>query len=439
MLRAEFWARLKSLKRAERLLAWSELSLEPAASQGYLLLEDRSRLAEILSEEADEGVFQRGCASMLGLSCSRCAQCATQVSAAETPSENTLDAWLLNDFRKKSAIFRASEPGNDRRDADAVESLGRWLPYKGFPSTNVYALPKSEDSWQDIVTKQTLDTICFVGRLGLFGKRTVEQLENRGARFRFLRHFPPPSYRPGGELEKYYVIQEFDGDRLVKQYHTEDTDGVRTDYGIVQRYPIEWTHCITMLLCAGLSTLGTGGTANWIAHDLALPQDLTTNAPILQPATIGPHSRLEALIRTTCASKSSIWIPSRIELVSLFVDHFRWSATDRQWHDIQQHVVEVRLHAGEPVALLIDGEEAKLNPDSQNFRLATAVVVQLSKNANDGVDVKQLADDQRIWGHKMHTSKVRQRLHNLNRQSMKGLLIIERQIRLAARVKVTEE
>ena len=109
--------------------------------------------------------------------------------------------------------FSASEPGYERRDPDAVESLARRLSYKEFPDLRFYPVPKGEDSWQQIVTDPALETCCFVGRLGLFGKQAVERLVNKQARFRFLRPSPPPSFSTGADLKKYYVIQEHEGDR----------------------------------------------------------------------------------------------------------------------------------------------------------------------------------------------------------------------------------
>jgi hypothetical protein len=356
------------------------------------------------------------------------------------PSERTLDNWLLNDFRKESVVFRASEPGYERRDPDAVENLARWLPYKGFSATKFCALPKGEDSWQQIVTDQPLETFCFVGRLGLFGGQAVEQLVNPETRFRFLRHSPPPVFPTGDELKKYYVIQEFDADQLVHEYRTEDTNGVRTDYGIVQRYPIYMaTHWVTVLLCAGLSSLGTVGAARWLAFDLGL-QDPVTQTPIIQPKAIEASSRVEALVRTIGASQSHIWRPSKIELVGLYVDHFQWSPKERQWHDIQQHVLQVRLRHGEPVAVLIDDETARLVVGSQNFRLVTTLAQQIGKNGGGGVDVKRLASDRTIWdGHELPPSKVKYRLHHLDDHTLRGLLTIDDQVRIDARVVVTEE
>jgi hypothetical protein len=39
----------------------------------------------------------------------------------------------------------------------------------------------------------------------------------------------------------------------------------------------------------------------------------------------------------------------------------------------------------------------------------------------------------------LHTSKVKQRLHNLNKQALKGTLTVDQQVTVAAEIIVTEE
>lgn len=441
-MRRKFLERLASPLRAERLRAWNELHLEPTASHGVLSPADRQQLAKILAAEDDDGVHRTGVNVLLGFSCCACDQPGRATHKAEPAAacERSLDDWLSSDLRKATAVFRASERAYSRRDSDAVESLARRLPFTDFPLVHFHPLPLREDGWRQIATEHPYETICVVGRLGLLGQQAVADLQNPQARFRFIQQFPPPTYKPGAVLKEYHVIQEYDQDRLLREYFTEDTADSRTDYGIVQRYPLYvHTHNVTVLLCAGSSSLGTVGAARWLAHDLGRPQDPATRAPILVPKAIGPKSRVEALIRTIGAAKDGIWRPSKIELVSLFVDHFQWSPEDLQWHDIQQHVVEVRCRDGKAVSLLIDGQRAKLNSDSQNFRLAVAVALGIVQSGG-GVDVEQLAHDQEIWGNRvLPTSKVKQRLHNLDKQALKGTLIIDRQVRLDAQVKVAEE
>jgi hypothetical protein len=440
-MRMEYLARVRSLIRGERMRGWTDLPDEPEAAHHVLSRENRSQLAAILANEQDEGVHRHGMDILAGFSCAECmGRVERQILAPAVPIERSLDHWMWSDFCKSSAVFRASEPAYERRDPDAVECLARRLGYKDFPELRFYPVPKGEDIWQEIVTEQALETCCFVGRLGLFGKQAVEKVVNPQTRFRFLRHAPPPAFPTGDELKKYYVIEEFDGDRLVNEYRTSDTDGVRTDYGIVQRYPIFLgTHYITVLLCAGLSSLGTVGAARWAALDLGLPQDPQTKVPVMQPKIVGPHSRLEALVRTIGVSRSPIWRPSKIELVGLYVDHFQWSPEDLQWHDNQLHVVEVQLRGGKPVGLLIDGVRANLNSSSQNFRLAVAFTLSIGQNGG-GVDVDQLARDVSIWGgHELPPKTVKQRLHNLDKHTFKRLLTIDDQVRLDAQVVIVEE
>jgi hypothetical protein len=442
-MRQEFLDRLRSAHRSERLLAWSELHLEPEASRHVLSVSDRLQLAEFLVVEDDDGVHRMGSDTLLGYS--SCVQVEPSGDGVEpwsaATSPHTLEEWLWNDFHKPSAIFRSSERGYHRRDSDAVEILARRLGIKEFPLVNFHPLPLHKDGWRQLTTERAYKTIGLVGRLGLFGDRAETDLQWTDARFRFLRQTPPPSYEAGEELRQYYCLQEFEGGRVVHQYDTQDREGYRVDYGIIQKYPVFLgTHWITVVLCCGSSSLGTVAAAQWAAIDLAIPQDPITQAPITLPKTITSNSRLEALLRTRGASQTDIWRPSTIELLGLYVDHDQWSPSDLQWRDVQQHTFEIRLQAGKPAALIIDGEKARLNRDSQNFCLAAKVLLGASQNPGHAVDIRQLARDRDIWdGRRLHTSKVKQRLHNLNKQALKGTLTVDQQVTVAAEIIVTEE
>lgn len=441
-MRREFLDRLRSSNRSERMLAWRELSSEPEASHHVLSGSDRLELADILAAEDDEGVHRMGLNNLLGYSCCLHAEPDGDVGESSTVVRpHTLDDWLWNDFHKPSAIFRASERGYHRRDADAVELLARRLGIKEFPRVDFHPLPLHKDGWRKLTTERAYKTIGLVGRLGLFGDRAQTDLQCPNARFRFLRQTPPRSYEAGEELQQYYCLQEFEGGRVVKQYDTQDRNGYRIDYGIIQRYTVFLgTHYVTVLLCCGSSSLGTVAAAQWAAIDLAIPQEPLEQGPITLPRSITTTSRLEALLRTTGESQTDIWRPSTIELLGLYVDHYQWSPTDLQWRDVQQHTFELRLQGGSPVALIIDGERSKSQRGSQNFRLAAKVLLGARQNAERAVDIQQLADDREIWGgHDLPSSAVKRRLHNLSRQALKGTLRIDRQVTVAAEIIVTEE
>lgn len=441
-MRREFLDRLRSKNRSERLIAWRELDREPEAAHYVLSGSDRQQLAAILIDEDDDGVHRRGSDTLLAYSsCGYAEQLADAGGASSAPPRpRTLDEWLWNDFHKPSAIFRVSEQGYHRRDADAVEILARRLGIKEFPGVNFHPLPLHTDGWRRLTTEQAYKTIGIVGRLGLFGDQAETDLQWKDARFRFLRQTPPSSYKAGDELKQYYRLQEFEGEQVVRHYDTQDRGGYRVDYGIIQKYPVFLgTHWITVLLCCGSSSLGTVGAAHWAAIDLAIAQDQVTGAPISLPRTIASNSCLEALLRTTGASQTDIWRPSTIELLGLYVDHYQWSPADLQWRDIQQHTLELRLREGKPVALLIDGVNANLNRDSQNFRLAAKLVLIASQNTEHAVDIKRLACDREIWDRDdgLPPSKTRQRLSGLN-QKLKGILSIQDRVMVNAEITVTQ-
>ncbi len=441
-MRQEFLNRLHSRNRGERMQAWSELHLEPKASQSVLSRADRMQLAEILSDEEDDGVYRQGADVLRGFSCGFCGEeNRRENTLSPAAHKDSLDEWLWTEFHKPSAMFRSSGQGHSRRDADAVEVLARRLGFKEFPLVNFHPLPLRADGWREITTEQAYKTIGLVGRLSLFGKRAVTDLQNDQARFRFPRQTPLPSREAKDELRLYHCLHECNGEQIINEYYSEVIDGTLTDYGIVQHYPcFLGTHWITVVICCGTSSLGTLGAAHWAALDLGLPQDPSTGAPITLPKTIGSDSRLEALIRTTSVSQTHISRPSTIELLDLYVDHYRWSPTDHRWYDIQQHEIELGVRNGEPVSLKIDGEMTKMKTGSQNFRLATQVVLRISRSRNHSVDVEKLARDRAIWnGRELFVTKVKQRLHNVNRQALKGTLTIDQRVKINAAITISKD
>jgi hypothetical protein len=435
--------RLQSSLRSERIQAWRELLSQSETSHHVLRGDDRRKLAELLVHEEDEGVFRFGVISLLGCSCCDGSVPRRPVGKprqGSVPRELSLHDWFWSEFLKPSAVFRATEQGYGRRDSDAVERLARRLSYKDFPLVNFQPLPLHEDGWRQITTEQAYDTICIVGRLSLYGDRAINLLQYPKARFRFRRQKPPPQYQKGEQLRAYYCLQEFDGERLVDEYFTEDVQRVWTDYGIVQRYPLFLgTRTITVILCAGASTLGTVGAAQWVARDLGSLQYSTTSVPTTLPKDIGPRSCLEALIRTTGDSTASIWRPSGSELVALYLDHYRWSMRDLHWQRMKRPEITLVMQGGKAVSLLIDGQEAKVHAGSQNFHLATRLVLLASQNTQGLVDIEELARAREIWGgHKQNPSKVRQRLHNFEQRVFQGALSIGHQIRLDAIIRIVE-
>lgn len=55
-----------------------------------------------------------------------------------------------------------------------------------------------------------------------------------------------------------------------------EQDGVRTDFAVVQRYPVELgTRHVVVVIVAGASSLGTSVAAQWAAYDLFWSTDAT--------------------------------------------------------------------------------------------------------------------------------------------------------------------
>jgi hypothetical protein len=332
-------------------------------------------------------------------------------------------------------VLHASGPGYKRRDAEAVQHVARRLSFKDSPATDFRPLPVGEKGWQEFTTTEPVEAICVVGRLGLLGQEAVAVLENREARFRFVQQERAKGVLTDTVRQSYHIHEYVDG-RNVNEYRPLDRPGGRTDYGIVQLYrKFVGTRHVTVLLCAGCSSLGTMGAALWLARDLGRPTDTADGrTPIPQPPSLGPHPTMEALVRSVCVPNSRIWRPAKIDLLGLYVDHYQWSNSEMKWLDIQPHVIELQMQQGKPTLLKIDGTPAGFQPESQNFRLAVRVVQQAHEN-NGVVDTVALANDVWIWGKSIDPSLVKQKLH---RFSLTKLISFGHEIRLNAQVRIIQ-
>lgn len=431
-MQQHFLDNLKFGNFGERLQAWKSLPLQTDVSHGVLSLEDRQTLHEILCAERDDDIRCQGMLMMLRFGSSVAA------AVSERRAGRTLDAWFSRLFQKRSALFGITEGNYARRDEDALVHVARRFPPWMFQNTDVLLVPLDDDAWLQMLLDRGYETILVMGRLCLFGGKAVDVLHGDHLHLDFPMRNRPPRLKRGQLHDKYHCIRESCGLEEPCDHRASDLDHVRTDYGMVQVYPIfNGRNWITVVMCAGCSSLGTLAAARWLAYDLGRSQDTTRDMPIPEPQGIKPQSRMEALVRVTAATTTLAWQPSQIELLRLYVDDVLWSPDDSQWHNTKAREIKVVVRKGKPVALFLDGKKAPFLTTSQRFRLAVAVMLGVHKSQDGTIPLDALVRDKGIWdGRKMPTSTVKQRLHNLNNDVLQRTLIIGERVGVNANVTV---
>jgi hypothetical protein len=424
-MQREFMERLAQGNDLQRRLAWEDLINQPEVSHGLLTVEDRQQLHDVLRAEEDDDLRLRAMVVML--------RYGTVASPAEIQAKatiKTLDGWFSQLFDKRSALYGITEMNFARRDEDALVHVARRFPPWLFPDTDVNRVLLSDNSWQQALEDHVYDSILLVGRLWLFGDRAIERLQcpHPEPHLMFPEKQRPAWLEPGKLDPNFHCIREQtfeNGEPVTRTYQTGDGDDrFRTDYGIVQVYPVFYgSRQITVVVCAGCSTLGTLAAARWLTYDLG-PGRNTKGNLIPAPRGIKDTSRMEALVKASAPITTSAWQPSGgIELCRLYVDDQVWSREHWQWQNTKRKELRLTLHNGEPDALYVDGVKVPLMKGSQNYHLTITLVMSSQRDAS--ISLKDLANNADIWdGHTLTPAKAKQRLRNLNNTILRDLLII---------------
>jgi hypothetical protein len=363
-------------------------------------------------------------------------------AASEPPD---LYHWLLDPFHGDSAILGTAGHGR-LRDGQAMLALISRFPDEEFPFTRRQFVTPGEMDWQRDVYQRHLQAIWLVGRIGLFGREAIEHWILKNARFCFPMHERPDHCPPHGLDPEYNRIREWLGDDQFVDYRASEQNGQRTDFALVQRYPVaypEGTQPVIAVHCAGSSWLGTLGAAHWVACDLRRPTHLG-GTPIPCPPNIHDGSCLEALLEVTGdVADPHLWKPSRVAPRKLFVDGASWSLKEGCWESLR--VVTLECEDGDPhrtVRILIDGKREPINARRGQFRLLVALAVLAQKSPDGCIDLAQLAADPWIWQNQPAPTEeeLRHKLAMLRYLYLdEGLLVmarIDREVRFCAVVKI---
>lgn len=445
---------LRSHLLKERHNAWNRLLALCAQRRLLLTAAHLQTLCEIRMEEDDDGVWRRAVDVVDLLRCllpdaglpdgaAPPINVAPPLEPAQQPDgQPALIDWVWRPFKRRSAVIGVADP-NSRCDEAALIALARHLSQREFPEAEVLQFRSHDPAYAEFLFTRRSESVCLVGRLGLFGEEAIGRWGNKNARFGFLTHVRPPELKPGDVDHTYHCIYEQFADGKREHYRTRQGKGRRTDFGIVQRYPVfDGTRQVIVMICAGGSALGTLAAALWAAKHLALP--IRADGSLLPaPPHLAPESRLEALVEVTAPTDSCVWEPRRLLLRKLYVDNLHWLPHDCRWQVDSPQLITLAYNggfSGEPVAVLFDGARSRLRPKSEMFRLLAAVCLAARHNNGAGVDPAALCDDASIWrGQRPESAEIRRKLAVLKCRYLHDAIAIDDRVRILARIELQDD
>jgi hypothetical protein len=324
-----------------------------------------------------------------------------------------------------------------RRDEGALLWLGRRLSFTGYPRTEFPQVSVENPDLDRLLFEQRNKAFCVVGRLGLFGEKAVQRLGTGDLHFGFDLQRRPKDLAADKLDAKYHAIFERTGNSGRRFHRTEEQDGVRTDFAVVQRYQVELGTChVVVVIIAGASSLGTFAAAQWAAYDLFRPTHALDGTLIEAPTRITANSRLEALLCARARITGCAWEHAEIELRQLNVDDAVWSSTDGDWRTLPIKIITLVHRKGRPPQILFDGKPARLEPGKQMFRLMVAMVEQVRQHNSAKLSIEALAGNKAIWEKPNPTEDyVRAQLRLLRSRHLKSALQMRGSLELRAEIR----
>jgi len=424
---------------ARRREGWRELHDSSAEFRQYLDEPQLRYLRELAFAEAekDEVTFRVALKAIMALlvPVESPALARTDSPSPHPDRSRWLAEWLWDPFHQRSAVLAVTATKYRRRDEGALLWLGRRLSYRDYPYIVFPQISLESPDLDPVLFSQGFQAFGVVGRLSLFGESALERLGGADLRFGFDVPRRPKGLPPGELARDYHcVVERAAGAR--REYHqTVEEDGFRTDFAVVQRYPVQLgTRQAVAVIIAGASSLGTSAAARWAGYDLFQPTDTLGGTPIMVPPTITAKSRMEALLCVRAKVTTSAWEDPEIKLRRLFVDGASWSPQEQQWHVSPIQVITIVRRRGRPVRILFDGQRTRLEPQRQAFRLTVALAEQARRN-NGKLDIAALVANQEIWTEREPDEEyVRSRLRALRHRHLKETLVMRGGLELRAEI-----
>jgi hypothetical protein len=422
---------LGSSEKRDRSIGWRAVERLAVESPALLGAEERRRLQELVRAETDPDLWRRGVTVLVTL------PPLPGALPPGAPGPGALADWLWAPFRQPSVVLRGVDSAR-RRDEEAVIDLARQLSRRDFPHTTFLSVNLRDPQWEKTLGSHAARAFLVVGRLGLYGPRVRELLGAPDLRFIFCDGERPAHLRRGQLDPVFHAVSER-GRR--QPYRTAEDEEVRTDYGVVQRYPVTYQDKeVIVVVVAGPSSLGTLGAARWAAGTLAEP-DLRGRL-IPAPPKAGTASVLEALVSVRARKDPypQEWQPMQWDLVGLYADESKWCPAEGCWYPVPpQEITVVRGPEGarQQPTVLFDGARSgfRSTEDNSNLRLLVSIC-ELAAQA-EGRPASLAALAQRVWpGGGGDLNRVRSRLFQLKQIHLgEALYVNDSTVTLLARVR----
>jgi hypothetical protein len=269
---------------------------------------------------------------------------------AQSDPKKAVAEWFWKPLQRSSISFRAWEQDR-RRDEDAMLELTRYLSFERYPNVHFERVTLNNYRWGEVLHKD-LSAVVFVGRLGVYGDTATGKF-SRDNWFRFLSDERPKGLGWSDFDPLYHRICEHDEKKQNSpKYLTQEADGKRTDYGLVQRYVVPYNAGeIVVIGLWGCSSLGTLAAVKWAI-------DLENNNDPPPRSDLELNTPLEALVKVqaeTC-SYPGAWNPEPVQLEWLHIGNERWNRNTKSWNLRPNLVIQWEAISSDRGRIILPGE-----------------------------------------------------------------------------------
>ena len=317
-------------------------------------------------------------------------------AAGGQPVAEKLSDWLFEPFWRrgdaapsdqKSLVFSAYE-NKGIRDAAAQLAISRMLPPSDYSGTSFFHVPLEHPEWEDMGIGQA-QAVCFVGRPMMFSQCSMIEHFPSDLRFSIV---PPDT----GDDAGFYCVTENRPHAGQLRFPTVEHGARRTDYAIVQRFPVVLGgHTVIVIVIAGATSLGTAGAAQWVSRFPWTPKSTVEYARVAGLKAIERTTRFEALleVKAVVHAPSRPWKPEP-EAKALFLHHSRnlLGAPSRIALVTESGGL---THAADVQCLLFD--EHEMNFGETDTPVVIAFLVKCCLENTREVRISDLMSDTRLW------------------------------------------
>ena len=256
---ARIFKLLKDDDPHQRQKGFTRLHDEAAMLHDRMSSEDFEHLIERIASEPNAALRQTGMLASIKLAL-LAARAAPEPVEVE-PSRHLGD-WLWGAFKEKSAVVSVVDSELYRRDEPAEVQVFRRLSFDDFPLTEQEHIFLAHQHTH-VALPGSYKAVCVIGRPGLLGPGLLDAIRYRAetvgdesdaqqmTRFGFDVHRRPKDLPRNKIDSRYHYILERPGNGKPVKHQTADDGVQRIDYGIVQRYAIDFSGTkVVIVVCA---------------------------------------------------------------------------------------------------------------------------------------------------------------------------------------------